>query len=61
MVFAVVSVALIWKRVYNRDLAFKQQLKPFWLIAAMVLASIGESDLTVVGSWLSKRAVFRAC
>lgn len=42
MVFGVVSVALIWKRLYNRDLPFKQQLMPFWLILLMVLASIGE-------------------
>lgn len=45
MVFAVVSVALIWKRVYNRDLTFKQQQLPFWLITVMVLASIGEGRL----------------
>lgn len=45
MVFAVVSVALIWKRVYNRDLTFKQQQLPFWLINVMVLASIGEGRL----------------
>lgn len=44
MVFGVVSVALIWKRVYNRDLTLKQQMKPFWLIAVMTLASVGASD-----------------
>jgi hypothetical protein len=42
MVFGVVSVALIWKRLYNRDLPFKQQQMPFWLIVLMVLSSIGK-------------------
>jgi len=50
MVFAVVSVALIWKRVHNRDLTFAQQQQPFWLITLMTLASIGE-----------KHAAFEAC
>jgi hypothetical protein len=42
MVFAVVSVALIWKRLYNRDLPMKQQMFPFSVLMIMVLASIGE-------------------
>jgi hypothetical protein len=45
MVFGVVSVALIWKRLYNRDLPFKQQMMPFWLIMLMVLASIGKQTV----------------
>jgi hypothetical protein len=61
MVFAVVSVALIWKRLYNRDLTFKQQQYPFWLITAMVLASIGECTLNVLGCWLNKWVALRAC
>lgn len=42
MVFAVVSVALIWKRLYNRELPLKEQLMPFSLLMLMLLASIGE-------------------
>lgn len=49
MVFAVVSVALIWKRVHNRDLTFAQQQKPFWLITLMALASIGEMHTVLEG------------
>lgn len=44
MVFAVVSVALIWKRLYNRELPLKEQMMPFSLLALMVLASIGEQQ-----------------
>lgn len=43
MVFAVVSVGLIWKRLYNRDLPMKQQMFPFSVLMIMVLASIGEA------------------
>jgi hypothetical protein len=42
MVFAVVSVALIWKRLYSRELPFKEQMVPFSLLISIVLSSIGE-------------------
>jgi hypothetical protein len=32
----------MWKRLYNRELPFNQQLMPFSLITLMVLCSIGE-------------------
>ncbi|WIA18741.1 hypothetical protein OEZ85_003431 [Tetradesmus obliquus] len=40
MVFGVVAIALIWKRVYNREMPFKTQMLPFSLMMVMALASI---------------------
>lgn len=37
-----VSVALIWKRLYSRELPIKEQMVPFSLLVLIVLASIGE-------------------
>lgn len=42
IVFAVVSVALIWKRLYSRELPIKEQMMPFSLLVLIVLSSIGE-------------------
>lgn len=61
MVFGVVSVALIWKRVYNRDLTFKQQQKPFLLILTMVLASIAFACVFALATGIGKSVGMAVC
>jgi hypothetical protein len=47
MVFGVVSIALIWKRVYDPDTPVKQQMFPIGLITLLTLASVGECGFDV--------------
>jgi len=50
MVFAVVALALIWKRVVKPHTPLSENAKPLALIALLTSACIGELSAAVLGS-----------
>lgn len=50
MVFAVVALALIWKRVVKPHTPVSENAKPLALIALLTSSCIGEQSTAVLGS-----------
>lgn len=60
-VFAVVSIALIWKRLYDRDSPFKEQLFPAGMLGLILCGSLGESGGLNLTGGLCRTQRTKAC